>query len=517
MKRVNMRYLFFALLILVVLAISACSSKDNGEKESAVENESEPTSEKHEIKIRSRDDPDFLDPHLIQASITEQMMLNVFDGLLAPNEDGTLKPALAEEYETSEDGLTYTFKLREDVKFHNGDPVTAEDVVYSFNRLMGTDNDEPLSADFDGIESIESPDENTIVITLSEADSTFLTFLTAKDSAIIPESNDDAHNDHPIGTGPFKFVSYSPGSNLVLEKNEDYWVEGLPYLEKATFVFQTDDEAAFLALQAGEIDLLEVAAHRIPELENDYQLDFQDNNSTVLIGFNQDKEPFNDEKVRQAISHAINKDDVLEATFSGYATKIGSNMSPAMGAFYKEGLEDYYERDVDKAKELLAEAGYPDGFKTTISISSHTQRYADIAQVAVENLKEIGIDVEIEVIEWGVWLERIYQGRDFEMTAIDFTGKLSPYDILNRYISDADNNFMNFKNEEYDEVLKEVISEEDLDKQIELYHRAQEILTEDATAVFLGDYQFIWVMDKNVEGFKKYPIFFLDLAELKYN
>src|SRR5699024_3716948 len=162
------------------------------------------------------------------------------------------------------------------------------------------------------------------------------------------------------------------------------------------------------------------------EVEDDYHLEYQDNNSTVLIGFNEDKEPFNDVLVRQAINYAINTDDVIEGAYAGSATKIGSNMSPAMGDVYKEGLEDAYEDDVEKAKNLLEEAGYPHGFKTTITVSSHSERYTDIAQVAVENLKEIGIDVEIEVVEWGVWLDRVYQGRDYEMTAIDFTGKLSP-------------------------------------------------------------------------------------------
>ncbi len=147
-------------------------------------------------------------------------MLNVFDGLLRPKEDGTLEPAIAEKYTISEDGLTYTFTLRKGVKFHNGDSVTVEDVIYSFDRLMGTGDGEALSSDFDTIKSIKSPDENTIVINLSEVDSTFLAFLTAKDSAIIPQSNDGVHNEHPIGTGSFKFISYSPASTIVLEKNE---------------------------------------------------------------------------------------------------------------------------------------------------------------------------------------------------------------------------------------------------------------------------------------------------------
>src|SRR5699024_3267224 len=137
-----------------------------------------------------------------------------------------------------------------------------------------------------------------------------------------------------------------------------------------------------------------------------------------------------------------------------YATRIGSNMSPATGHAYKEGLEHVYDRDRAKAKELLSEAGCPDGCETSITISSHTDNYSDIAQVAVENLAEVGIDVDIDVIEWGVWLEDVYENRNYDMTAIDFTGKLSAYDILNRYISDEDNNFMNFENEEYDTLLE---------------------------------------------------------------
>src|SRR5699024_2929826 len=164
-------------------------------------------------------------------------------------------------------------------------------------------------------------------------------------------------------------------------------------------------------------------------------------------------EPIDDKKVRQAVNYAVNKDDVIDAAYSDYATRIGSNMSPAMGNAYKEGLEHVYDQDIAKAKELISEADYTDGLDISITIYSNTNNYSDIAQVAVENLAEIGIDVDIDVIEWGVWLEDVYENRNYDMTAIDFTGKLTAYDILNRYISDEDNNFMNFENEEYDTLL----------------------------------------------------------------
>lgn len=501
------------LLLISALVLSACSG--DGEKNG--ESNGGKKEAKQEIKVRTNDDPDFLDPHLATASISYQMILNMFEGLMAPQTDGSLEPALAETYDVSEDGLTYTFTLKDNLKFHNGEPVTVEDVKYSFDRLMGTESGEPLSSSFENVTSIETPDEKTFKITIAEPNSNFLYAMTALHSAIIPKSNDGKHNDNPIGTGPFKFVSYTPGNALKLEKNPDYWKEGLPYLDKVDFVFQSDDQSAMLALQSGEIDLTGVIRHQIPQIENDFTLNYQENNSALIISMNQDREPFNDVRVRKAINYAINKDDIIDSIYSGYAVKLGSNMSPAMGEYYRDGLQDIYNPDVEKAKKLLAEAGYPDGFKTKFSVSSHNSMYTDIAQVAVENLKEIGIEAEIEVVEWGIWLDRIYFGRDYDMTTIDLTGRPSAYEILNDYISTNDSeNFFRFKNEEYDELMQAVLKETDVNKQIEMYHRAQEILNEQAAAVHIADFQLVWGLKKGFEGQKTYPFWFHDMSEMRF-
>lgn len=515
MRKEKKGFIFVVIMLVCILVISACSSANRASNDG--ESGEDGKDKSQEIKVRVNNDPDFLDPHLATASISYQMILNMFEGLFAPETDGSLKPAVAESYELSDDGLTYTFNIRDNVKFHNGNPLTIEDIKYTFERLMGTNNNEPISSNFNNVKSLETPDEDTFVITLTEPNSNFLYSLTALQSAIIPMDNEGKHNDHPIGTGPFKFVSYSPGANLTLEKNKDYWNEKLPYLDKVTFVFQADDQSSLMTLQANEIDLTSVPAHRIPEVENDFKLEYQQNNSSLIITFNQEKEPFNDVKVRQAINYAINKQDIIDSVYSGYATMLGSNMSPAMGKFYLDGLQDVYDRDIEKAKELLAEAGYPNGFKTKISASSHNVMYPNIAQVAVENLKEIGIDVEIEVIEWGIWLERIYRGRDYEMTTIDLTGRPSAYDILNDYISTNDSeNFFKFKNEEFDNVMAAVLKEPDVDKQVALYQRAQEILTEESAAVYIADYQVVWAMNPAIEGYKMYPFFFQDMSEVRF-
>lgn len=502
-------------LLLLLAACSGGGDKKSKNEESATTSNGETSAQ--EVTVRISDDPDFLDPHLATASMTYMMILNMFEGLLAAETDGTIKPAIAEEYQVSDDGLTYTFKLRDDVTFHNGDDVTVEDVLYSFERLLGVHTGEPLTSQLDSIDTVEVADEDTFIITLTEPNSNFLYTLTALNAAIIPESNDDQQNENPIGTGPFKFIEYSPGTKLVMEKNDDYWQDGIPYLDKVDFVFQTDSESALLAMQAGEIDIMDIPAHRISEMENDFTIETQEVNSALIVTFNNEVEPFNDVRVRQAMNYAINKDDLIESAFSGYAAKLGSNMSPAMGDFYLDGLEDAYSPNIDKAKELLKEAGYSDGFSTKITISSHRTMYADIAQVVAENLKEIGVDVEIEVVEWGIWLDQVYTDKNYEMTTIDLTGRPSAYEILNDYISTNDSeNFFKFHSEEFDQIMADVLLEDDLEEQIKLYHRAQEILSEEAAAVYVADYQFIWTLNPDLEGTKYYPFYFHDMSEVRF-
>src|SRR5699024_3727274 len=377
------RKLLLIIFISIIILLSACGNNNGSDKDK------ENSSEDKEVNIVIADDPDFLDPHYATASMTYMIILNMYEGLLAGEEDGTLKPVLAESYEVSEDGLVYTFNIREDVLFHNDEQLTANDVLYSYDRLLGTHSDEPLTSELDAIESMEVVDEFTFEVTLNEPNSNFLYMLTAINAAIISEANDDVQNESPVGTGPFKFVEYRPGAKLALEKNDNYWQEDVPSLDNVNFVFQSDDDVAILSLQAREVDIMGIPAHRIEEVENDFTIETQEANSTLLIAFNEDVEPFDDVRVRQAINFAMNKDDIIESIFSGYAAKLGSNMSPAMESVYLDGLENMYEQDIERAKELMKEAGYSDGFSTKITVSSHRSMYADIAQIAKENLKEI--------------------------------------------------------------------------------------------------------------------------------
>ncbi len=467
------------------------------------------------LVLRTTTDPDNLDPHVSAASLTQQIMLNVFEGLVKPAPDGGVVPALAESHTVSPDGLTYTFKLRAGARFHNGQPVTAADVQYSFDRLMGkgSPDGKPLTASLADVESVATPDAATCVIKLKQVNASFINLLATL--AVLPAANDGQHDKAPIGTGPYRFVSYEPQQRIVLEKFADYWQDTRDMIDQVEFRIIKDDQTALLQLQSGAIDFTGVSSEQLPTLGSSFKVVSHPANSVFILAMNHARPPFDTLKVRQAIAHAIDKDAIIQAVFNGYAVKLGSNMSPVMARFYQDGLQDTYPHNPDKAKALLAEIGYPNGFPMTLSVSSHADLYGRTAQIVADQLAKVGIDVTIETVEWGVWLERIYTNREFDATLIDFTGKLDPQAVLGRYASNFRRNFINYNNPAYDALMEQAVRATDPATQVERYKQAQQVLAEDVAAVFLLDYQFNWAMKPQVEGYTPYPIFFHDLSRLR--
>jgi len=251
-------------------------------------------------------------------------------------------------------------------------------------------------------------------------------------------------------------------------------------------------------------------------LRGRYNLISAEQNMVQLMAMNLAREPFDDLKVRQAINLVIDKEEIIEIVANGYGTVLGSNMSPIMERYYQEGLEDYYKTDIVAARSLLAQAGYPEGFKTTITVPSNYQFHVDTAQVIVEQLKKVGITAEIELIEWSIWLDRVYTGRDYEMTIVGLTGKLSAYDILKRYLSDYPRDFYNYFNPRYDELVNSAIKQTDIDKKAGLFKQAQVLLTEEAVAVYIMDPNFIVALASNLFGYNVYPLYVQDMSTLYY-
>ncbi|QSX05358.1 ABC transporter substrate-binding protein [Sedimentibacter sp. zth1] len=460
-------------------------------------------------------DFDSLDPHLSNATGTQEVMFNVFTGLVSPSSNGEIISEIAESYTTNQDMTTYTFKLRKNVKFHDGSDLTASDVKYSLDRVCGKTEDqkEPLSSAYANvIDNVIAEDDYTVKINLTSTDASFLSKMTL---AIIPENSGATQAEKPIGAGPYKFISYTPGMSLTLEKNDDYYIEGQPKIQNAEFKIYSDMNAAVFALSNGEINYMNMTEDYISQISTDkFIIETYPMNTVQLLGLNNDFEPFKDIRVRQALNYAIDKDTIINMLSKG-AKKLGTNFSPVMPYYYQDGLEDYYKYDIEKARQLLNEAGYSD-LKFTCKVASEYKLNTEAAQIIQQQLLEVGVDMQIETIDWGTWLEDVYTNRNHEATVIGFTGKLDPDGILKRYVSDYRKNFINFKNNDYDNLINKAAVEVNNDKRAEYYKQAETILAEEASSVYIMDPSYQFVIDNRLEGYVFYPINFIDLRTLQF-
>ncbi len=425
MKRKGLKKLLSVfVLTALTIALSACS----GDK--ADENSSQIT-----IGI-PQDVEDSLDPHKAVAAGTKEVYFNMFEGLVKPDSDGNIIPAVASEYEASPDGKVYTFTLREGVKFHDGSEVTVEDVKYSIEKCADTSMGEPLIAAFSNIESVNITDEDTVEIVLKESNTEFDVELANVTAAIIPASNTEA-DTNPVGTGPYKYVSRSPQENFVMEKFEEYWGEEA-HIEDVTFKVCANADAIVMDLEGGSIDMFaRVTASQAEELSDEFQVLEGTMNLVQALYLNHQAEPFQDIRVRQALCYALDHQEIMNFVSDGKGTEIGSSMFPSFGKYFMQELNDTYNQDLEKAKSLLAEAGYGDGLSFTITVPSNYQQHIDTAQVLAEQFKAIGVDAQIQLVEWESWLSDVYAGRQYESTVVGVdASSLTARALLERFDSE---------------------------------------------------------------------------------
>lgn len=510
MKRRTMSILVM-LTMAVTIALSGCSG-DKGEQKSTTENKlSGNPVEGGSIKVGISQDLDSLDPHKAVAAGTKEVLFNIYEGLVKPDKDGNLVEAVASSYSVSDDAKVYTFTLRDGVKFHNGNAVTAEDVKYSIDRCADTSNGEPLVSAYSIIESVNILDEKTVEIRLTESNTEFLAYMT---TAIIPKDYDKLDTE-PVGTGPFKYVSRSPQENVILEKNEDYWGEKA-HLDKVEFKIVADADMLVTNLKGGSIDMaMRLTSSQAAELTDGFHIEEGTMNLVQALYLNNDVEPLNNEKVRQALCYAVNPDEIMDMMADGKGVRIGTSMYPGLKKYYDEEYADYYTQDFEKAKELLKEAGYPDGFDLEITVSSADQPHVDTAQVIAEELKNISVNVTIKPIEWEAWLEDVYAKRDYQSTVVGVdASNLSARAMLERFTSDASGNFINFKDDEYDKVFKEAIAATDETEQIKLYKQAEGILAEKAANVYIQDLANLVAVSNKYDGYTFYPLYVQDMSTI---
>lgn len=513
-----MRKKLFSLLLLVsLLSAVLCGCKDGSTERPSADGQ-EPaigsTGETaNEITVGiAQDLDDSLDPHKAVAAGTKEVMFNVFEGLMKPTPDGDLIPAVADHYELSEDKTTYTFTLREGVQFHNGEPVDAGDVVYSIQRCADDSEGEPLVPALSAVQSVTA-DGATVTITLDQPNTEFLSYLTL---AILPEGYDQ-QDTAPVGTGPFKFVSRAAQDNLILERFDGYW--GAPaYLDRVTFKIMENADSIMVSLQSGAVDLFaHMGSVQAAQLADTFNIEEGTMNLVQALYLNNAEKPFDDIRVRQALCYAVDKQNIIDIAFSGYGHPIGSSMYPAFGKYFDESLANRYTPDLEKAKQLLSDAGYPNGFSMTITVPSNYQPHIDTAQVIVNQLAQIGVTAEIQLVEWGTWLSDVYAGRQFQSTVVGVdASNMTARALLERFVSTAGNNFINYNNADYDALFEQAVTTFDDAGQTAVYKQMLENLAENAANVYIQDLADLVAVRKGLTGLRFYPIYVLDLSTVRY-
>lgn len=530
------------LVLSMAVMLSGCG-KENGNNGAAGANTNANTGENGKDASKSSQDTLIvgrggdsasLDASIVTDGESLKIAHQVYDSLVEYKEGTTeVQPSLAESWVVSDDGLKYTFTLRQGVKFHDGTDFNAEAVVFNFTRWSDPNSEFKYEGDsFDYYDSMFGPDgkrvikevkavdPSTVEFTLNQPQAPFLqnlamTSFGIASPAAIQEKKENFKNE-PVGTGPFVFKEWKRNDSITLEKNPNYWKEGLPKLNKVIVRSIPDNSARFNALQNGEIDLMEdLSPDDLATLEGnaDLQKIERPANNVGYIGFNLKKKPFDDVKVRQALSHAVNKQGIIDAFFAGQAEAAVNPMPPSLWG-YNDAIEDY-PYDLDKAKQLLAEAGYPNGLPEELTFYAmpvsrpYMPDGKKVAEVIQADFEKIGVKVTIESPEWATYLDDAQAGEKDDIFMLGWTGDNGDPDNFLYTLLDKDaipsNNYSYYSNDELHELLVQAQIETDQDKRAELYKQAQVIIKQDAPWIPLVHTTPLLAAKANLKGYVPAP------------
>lgn len=453
-------------------------------------------------------DAEGLDPAKVSSFSSITGFENVYSSLLRFDKDMNIVPELAETWELSPDNLTYTFKLRPGVKFHNGRPVVAKDVQYSLMRILDPATGSPHTWQFDSIDRIDTPDDATAVIVLKKPYAPLLPHLAQQVAAIVPQEEVAKEGDlqkRMVGTGPFRFVEWIPGTSLKLERNPDYWEEGLPHLDAIHFQPIPDDTARSTALRTGTVDFIEYVPQKdVPILEQDESIALVGGlrSSYGYVGFNTQRPPFDNVKVRQALCWAVDTQEVVDVAAFGLGDPLnGGGPLPKYDWAYAD--VQVYKKDIEKAKQLMSEAGYPDGFKATIKGGAQYDWIIKTAESVAEQVKPLGVELEVIRQEWGLHLDEVFAKKDFDAVALGWIGFVDPDDYMyGQFHSGQAWNYVGLNDPEVDRLLDEGRATLDREARAQIYRDLQVRLLELAPYIFLYTQHQYEGLRTNVKGFE---------------
>jgi peptide/nickel transport system substrate-binding protein len=463
------------------------------------------------LHIAIPQDPDSFDPVQTIAAATAEVAFNIYEGLVKATPEGGVEGALATHWEVNEDNTIYTFYLREAL-FHDGTPVTADDVISALNRAR----DPESAVRFGELSMIKDirPTEGGVQIELHEANGAFIYTLAEVYAVIFPAHAGDLSRN-PIGTGPYYLQEWKPNQQIELGRFEQHWSGKRPFFEEVKFLIIPDENSMVLNLKAGRVDLIpRLEMSVLHQVQNDPAIEVVSSpmNLVQVFAINNARSPFDNLLVRKALALSVNRPEILVGAAWGQGALLNSALSPSMVGFYNDSLDDVNPYDPARARELLKEAGQED-LRLTLTLPANYPLHMQAGELVAEQWKAIGIDVELRVVEWGTWLERVYTQRDYDVSVIGLAGRLDPHAILVRYTTGNSRNFFNFSNARYDQLIAQGLKSVGEERRA-LYLEAQEILAQELPGVFIMDPPQLAAMSKGLQGWKSYPTYVVDVASL---
>ncbi len=447
------------------------------------------------ITIAMQLEPPHLDPTSAAAQAIDSVVYtNIFEGLTRFMGDGSVVPGLAASWDISDDGLTYTFKLHDGVTFHDGSTMDAEDVKFSLDRARAEDSTNAQKALFSAITSVDVDDPLTVKLTLSEPNGNLLFNLAWGDAVIVAPESIENIKTNPVGTGAYTFTNWVQGDRIDLTRNDAYWGDA-PALASATFKFISDPTAAFAAMMAEDVDVFAgfPAPENLPQFEADprFQVLVGSTEGETILSTNNKMPPFDNVKVREALAHAIDRQAIIDGAMFGYGTPIGTHFAPHNPAYVDLTGQSAY--DPEMAKALLAEAGFPDGFATTLHLPppSYARRGGEI--IAAQ-LAAVGIRAEITNVEWAQWLETVFRGKNYGLTIVSHT---EPMDIG---IYARPDYYFQYDNPDFQALMTKLNATTDPAMRTEMMGQAQQIIADDYVNGYLFQLAALTVAKAGIEG-----------------